>query len=335
MTRTVGATRNDRVAHIRQFDKRLLIASRELLPPLPLGLEPWQLPHKQRRLDVGQVGLIAKLQHVPVLILLRVAVCGFLREPVRSQAAQRIRHRGIVRGHRSAFAARQILRRVKAEARGLSPLPWPNPLTTGFRRVRGVFDHDQRTLMTQIGEPLDIRHQSVQVHGQHNARVQVDRRRDLIDVDVAGVGLDVHEPHHRAGLQDGIGGRDERHRRRDHFILGPEPERRQREEQRARAARGRDHVLHAEEARELLFEQRGARTGRQEDAAQHAGRGVDVRLRERVAVELDAARMPAARRGTVSRISGTQCSPPWCARERASSTAACATNRGCGCTSRS
>ena len=51
-------------------------------------------------------------------------------------------------------------------------------------------------------------------------RSRRDAPRDVVGIDVPGVGLDVGEHGRGAGVENGVGGGDERVRRADHFVAG-------------------------------------------------------------------------------------------------------------------
>src|ERR1700747_1601512 len=73
-------------------------------------------------------------------------------------------------------------------------------------------------------------------------------------VDVAGLGIDVDQGRPGAGLTDRRGGRDEGHRRRDHFATRSHSDREQRQADRVGAIADGDDVANAEIGRELFFE---------------------------------------------------------------------------------
>jgi hypothetical protein len=151
----------------------------------------------------------------------------------------------------------------------------------------GVLDQHQVVAVAEIRERPHIRHQPVEVHRNDGARPARNGPLDLADVEVAGVGLDVHEHRGRPRMHDGVRGGDEGHRRGDHFVARPDVERSQAQVERAGAARHCHRMLHAEMRGELLLEQRRPRPGRQEHAAKRVGDGGDVVFSQRVAVELD------------------------------------------------
>ena len=68
--------------------------------------------------------------------------------------------------------------------------------------------------------------------------------------------LDVGEDRRRAGVEHGVGGRDERVRRADDFVAGADAARHERQVERRRARRGRDGVARADALGEQLLELR-------------------------------------------------------------------------------
>ena len=90
--------------------------------------------------------------------------------------------------------------------------------------------------------------------GMMHARLLGDRRLDLAGVDLEGLGIGVDEDRQRVVHQDGVDRGDERIRRHDDLVAGPDPQRGQRRDQRARAVGDGHAVLGAQHPRPGLLE---------------------------------------------------------------------------------
>ncbi len=173
-----------------------------------------------------------------------------------------LRDGGIVGEDRTAVAvAAQWLARKEtgaADTRQVSTAPAP---VAGTKALRRVLDH--RNVPMRRGNGVDFIHVgalAIEADRHDGARAGRNRRRQLADIHVAGVGFDIDK--HRLGADqcNDFGSGHERERRRDHLIARSDIQRHQRDQQRLRAAGHADAVRGADEARELLLQLRDFRT---------------------------------------------------------------------------
>ena len=175
----------------------------------------------------------------------------------------------------ATFDGGDVLVGVKAENHQVPEAADAPPAPDGADRVRGVLDDAQPVLARDGVQPLHVHRQAGEMHRQDGAGARCDRRRHLVQIDVARVQSHVHE--HRAGAHahDDVGGGHEAQRRRDDFIALADATGEQRHlEARRRGGLGA-HRPSPEIARQLSFELRDLWSARQPARAQHLGHRLD------------------------------------------------------------
>ena len=104
-------------------------------------------------------------------------------------------------------------------------------------RLGAVLDHHQVVALGDLVEPVHVHGVAEQVHGDDRPRPLGDQALDQVEVEVPGLVLGVHRHRHAAVVEGGERGGDVRARAHEDLAAGREPERRDREVQRGRAAR--------------------------------------------------------------------------------------------------
>src|ERR1035441_5488439 len=212
------ALRHDREGNARRLAERSLVAAADLLAALEAFRELRKLRQKERRVHVREVVLVAEALHVPVLVFAGVPVGRVLRHAVRAELPHQALLRPLARRDRAALAAREVLRRVEAEAAVVGEPPGPEAVATPLDAVRGVFDEHKAAAVGETPERDHVGHEAVEVDGDDRLRTRRDRRRDGGGIDVRGRGIDVYENRRPARVYDRIRRGQKRHRRRDDLV---------------------------------------------------------------------------------------------------------------------
>ena len=227
-------------------------------------VDPGDLGKRGGRLEIGQVGLPARLDDVVVAERAGLGapprVAG---DPVGAQQAKPLRHRRGVGGDDAALAAGQALRRIEREAGEVADRA---DLAAAHGRLDGVGgvldDRDLATLDRRL-DGVHVARPAGEVHRHHRPRARRDRRLDVRRVDVQRLGVDVGEPRRGAGVEDRVHRCRPGERARDHLVARADPGDPERQVQRV-GARGRgDGVRRAGVLREALLELGDPRAGRQ------------------------------------------------------------------------
>ena len=176
-----------------------------------------------------------------------------------------------VAGDGAAFARRQVLRVLEAEAAEVAQraaLPAP---VLGQPRLAGVLDHGEIVLLRDRVDGVHVARHAVDVHGHDGARAVGDPALDGGRVHRQRLRIGVGEHRQRLAQQDRVVRRDERERRHDDLVAGVDVHDVQGHLQRRRAARGGQAPLRAEQLGVGGFElvHRLARPAVPTAAAQH------------------------------------------------------------------
>ena len=155
-----------------------------------------------------------------------------------------------VRRDSPAFAARQILRGIKAETGGIAQFPRSDAITRRLQGVGGILQQKEVAPPAKLRQSFDIDHQTVEMHGQDPSRTGCDGTLDLFDVEIARLRLDVHEHRGCTGVKNSVRRGDEGHRCRDDLVVGAHAKRLQTEKQRCRAAGEADDPLNSQVLRQ-------------------------------------------------------------------------------------
>ncbi len=135
----------------------------------------------------------------------------------------------------AAFAGREVLGRVEAEAREVGGRADLAAARHAFDAVRGVFDREEPMARGQLSDRGDVRRPAAVVHGDDRARPVGDRGGGRVRIEIARPRIDVREHRRRAGVDDDVRRRAEGQRRRDDFVARPHASGEQRQMQARRA----------------------------------------------------------------------------------------------------
>ena len=134
----------------------------------------------------------------------------------------------------SCFLEKNERQPEPADGAGLAPR-----LGLGADRLRGVLDERDPVGVAQLPQRAEVGGVAAEVHRHHRARARGDAALDVRRREVRALGrLDVAQHRLGAGVARGVQRGDERERRDDHLVAGPEAERAAGEVQR-RGARSR------------------------------------------------------------------------------------------------
>ena len=265
-----------------------LVVQRELaLPRGGVLRQLVELDERDRREHVGEVGLVAGNGDV---------VARAVAAAHQAQVADRVGDLVGVRGDEPALAGGDVLRRVEAEARRLRQPAQLAAAVGALGRVGGVLDHGD----PELPDRIHVRRLAGQVDGHDRLRLLGHCRADQRRVDVEVALAHVDEDGRCAGVDDHVGGRGPRDRRRDHLVAGLDPERDERQVHRRRARCHREDVLRLQVLGHPLLEQRRLGAGRQPAGAEGLGDRLDLLLADRRRLE---AQWLLARHSTTKRIS--------------------------------
>ena len=164
-----------------------------------------------------------------------------------AQHAQLVRAFLAVGRDQAAVAeAAQVLAREETEGTELAEAAGHLAVDVGAERLRAVLDDDQAPVVAEFFQCIHVHRLAEQVHRDHGPGFRRDRLLDLVQIDVEGVGVDVHEHRRRADIADGLGRGDEGERRGDDFVAFADAGRGQREVQGVGTRGHADRVFDAE-----------------------------------------------------------------------------------------
>ena len=239
-------------------------------------VEALQLVDPDRGLDVGHVVFEAgKDDVVTPRALGRVAL-----ERVTAHAVQAPHARLVEKlrraGQHPALAGGQVLGRVERERDQVGDVhavggraDHPAAVARG-QRVRRVLDHGKSVPAGDVVDAVHLRRMSVQVHGQDrlDAFGALDRRLDLVGVDVERVRVHIHEHRARALVLDHVNRRDEGHVRADDCVALTDAQRGQRDVQGGGGGVDRQRGRRADVGAKVVLETLRPLAGRDPAAAQ-------------------------------------------------------------------
>ena len=201
-----------------------------------------------------------------------------------------------VRGDETAFARRDVLRRVEREAGRVGEAAQLAAAIGALGRVRRVLDHRD----PERPDRIHVARLPGEMDGHDRLRPLGDGGFDQLRIDVQVALADVDEDGRRARVDDHVRGRRPGDRRGDHLIALPDPERDERQVHRRGAGRDREHVLHVQVLGHPLLEQGRTRAGGQPAGAERVGDGLDLLLADRGRLE---AQLRLSCHSTTKRIS--------------------------------
>jgi hypothetical protein len=178
----------------------------------------------------------------------------------------------------AALAGRNVLGDVEAEAPEVAERSRGVPVVARLDGVSAVFDDDQLVTRRQIPDGRDITRPAGEVHGDDRAGPRRDGGLDGRGVDVHGARIDIGEKRCGAGMDDCVGGRAERERRRDDLVTRLQSGDEDAQVQRRRAGAYGDGVRGTLVGGEVLFQLRDLGAGAEPAAAQTVDDLVDLVL---------------------------------------------------------
>ena len=195
-----------------------------------------------------------------------------------------------------ALARGDVLRRVEREARDIGERADLAAAVLALDRVRGVL-HDRQPERPQR---VEIGRLAREVHGQDGLRPRPHERRDVLRIDVEVRRADVCEDRRRARVDDDVGRRGPRDRRRDDLVTGADAQREQREVHRRRARGDGERVLRAHVLGETALQLGRVGPRRQPARAEGLGHRGDLLLTDRRRLEAEEGLPRRSRRGSGS-----------------------------------
>ena len=198
--------------------------------------------------------------------------------PVIPEEPQLFRRATVVGHDDPGVAVRaEVLRWVEAEGRRVAERAGAPPADARAVRLRGVFDDDEIVPRRDRQHRLDVGRLSVQVDRHDGARARRDGGADRGRIDRVRLAVHVDEHGPGAGCRDRQHGRDERVRRGDDLVAGPDVERPQRQLDRIAAVADADCVADADVRREVALEPRDRAAVNEVAAIDHLPhRAIDV-----------------------------------------------------------
>ena len=172
------------------------------------------------------------------------------------------------------------------------------PRSRGAQRVAAVLDHDQFVAVGDLADAVPVGQVADQVRDQQRACPGSDHLLDALDVDVVGVGLDVHEGRHQPGADQRRHGGGEGQHRRDHFRAGRQAQDLDRQLERGRARVDHHPVRLAQQRRAALLH-RGHVLAQKQRLAQGAVDGGDLGLAHHHADGVDLSQGVRTRRASL------------------------------------
>ena len=232
-----------------------------------------------RSLDVHHVELEAGLDHLVVLeALVGEPLPGTEAQTVKSESFDAFRDLRVLRRQCTAFARRDVLRRVERVGREVAVRPDPPSAPRGADGVRGVLDDTNSVPIAECVEPVHVDRSTGEMDRHDRRRPWRDCGLRLIEVDQPGAGLAVDEDRRRPDVLDGIGGGDERHRGHDHLVAGADVQCPQCEHQGRRAGRDAANMRDADVLLEHALESLDLRARADPARTQRVGDLLDLRV---------------------------------------------------------
>lgn len=248
--------------HLRQFVQIQRGNGAAPLGEFPL---PSQLHAADRRLQIGQVHLVADLMDVgrPWRACLDLTSPGIARQRVLAQRPQAFGHPIVVQRNGTAITRREILVRIEAEAGEVSRAAHGRAIhVAGAKRVRGVLN-ERNVCRDDVADRVHVDGMPAEMHDHHRAGPRRQPLADRFGSRAKRVRFHIAEHRRSARVQRGVRGTDPGQARHDHFVAQPHAVDEQRQEQGRGARVDGDHVTGSARIGELAFE--GERLGSHAD----------------------------------------------------------------------
>ena len=162
-----------------------------------------------------------------------------------AQAPCARRERRIVGHDHAAFAGRDDLVRIEAEAADRSDAARAPAVLLRAVGLGRVLDHGEPVTRRERHQWSHLRHVAVHVHRHDRARARRDLPRHLGNIEAPRVGLAIHQHRLASRTDDCCRAGDDREARQDHLRAFRQRQRLDREFERRGAVRDRDPVRHA------------------------------------------------------------------------------------------